>query len=87
MNLHNAQSTHHIAMRDAAIVEKLQGGGDVARDHGRLLLGEVDATLNVVEQRAAAHLLEDHVEAVVLLENLEKIISHFPFLLVPQSTR
>ena len=60
-------------MRHALGVEEVESGGDLLDDEARLLLGEVAASLDVVEQRAALHLLEDHVEFGLLLEELDDL--------------
>ena len=54
-------------------VEELQGGGHVRDDHGSLLLGEELPSLDVIQELATGHLLEDQVEAVRLLEVLDQL--------------
>lgn len=52
-------------------MQELQCVGDVPGDQRCLLLRETHATLDVVQQRASSHLLEHHVEAIVILEPLK----------------
>ena len=59
-------------MGDAAIMQELERICDIARHQRRLLFSEASATLNVVQQRTTAHLLEDHVEAAFVLKPLKE---------------
>jgi hypothetical protein len=58
---------------DAALVEEGEGARQVVDDGGGLVLGEVDALLDLRQQRAAERLLEDEVEVVVVLEEVLKL--------------
>ena len=55
------------------LVQELQGQCQVLDDEAGLLLGELDAVLDVIEQLPAVDLLEDEVEAVGLLEVLDQL--------------
>ncbi len=54
-------------------VKKSKRPGQVGNDEGSLVLGEVNATLDVSQQRSAADLLENKVEPVVLLKILNQL--------------
>ena len=54
-------------------MEELEGAGDLADDLAGLALAEVDALLDAAEQLTAVDLLEDEVEALVVLEELDQL--------------
>ena len=62
-----------VPVGDSPGVEELQGGGHVRDDHGSLLLGEELPLLDVIQELATGHLLEDQVEAVRLLKVLDQL--------------
>ena len=62
-----------VAVGDAAAVEELEGGCEVADDLGGLGLGEAHPPLDLPEEGAPVGLLEDEVEVVLLLEVLDQL--------------
>ena len=60
-------------MGDAAAVEELEGGCEVADDLGGLGLGEAHPPLDLPEEGTPVGLLEDEVEVVLLLEVLDQL--------------
>lgn len=60
-------------MRNTLAVDELQCRSQVLDDQAGLVLGELNALLDVVQQRAAIDLLEDQEEAILLLEELDQL--------------
>ena len=60
-------------MCNASIMQEFQGIGNVASHQWGFLLGEAHFALDVVQQRAATHLLENHVETILVLEPLDQL--------------
>ena len=60
-------------MGDAAAVEELECGCEVADDLGCLGLGEAHPPLDLPEEGTPVGLLEDEVEVVLLLEVLDQL--------------
>ena len=54
-------------------MEELERAGDLGDDLAGLALAEVHALLDAVQQLAAVYLLEDEVEALVVLEELDQL--------------
>jgi len=59
-----------VSVSDAALVEKGQRPGEVLDDGRGLVLGEVDALLDLGEEGSAVRLLEDQVEVVLVFEEV-----------------
>ena len=62
-----------VSVGDAAAVEELEGGCEVADDLGGLGLGEAHPPLDLPEEGAPVGLLEDQVKVVLLLEVLDQL--------------
>jgi len=65
--------TKRARWRATSVVQELEARRDVAHDAARLVLAEHHVALQAAEQRAAAHLLEDQAELVVLLKVLHQL--------------
>ena len=63
-------------------MQKLQGGCQVLNDVAGLLLGKLDAVLDVIQKLTAVDLLEDEVEPLRLLEILDELDDIFVTLAV-----
>lgn len=57
-------------MGDAALVQESQGRGQVVNDGRSLVLGEVDALLDLSQQRSSVRLLENQVKVFLILKEI-----------------
>jgi hypothetical protein len=73
--IHLAQDVlgFEVAVCDPVPVQKREGRGDVTDDVPRLRFRHATLALQLLHECAALHLLEDHEEAVVLLEVLDQL--------------
>lgn len=60
-------------MGNSTVVQKFEGIGNVAGDQRRLLFSEANFSLDVVQQRATAHFLENHIEATLILKPFNQL--------------